>query len=506
MMRRRAGGEDGFTMLMTLGILVICAALSAVAFGAVNQDLPLRKESREKKGAYAAAEAGLNFYLSRLNQDNEYWARCTSGPPPNATEFNPVNQRWDGAGTDPRKWRVVPGETAQYTVELLPVAPATQCLTTDPAGTMLDPATGTMRIRATGQAGNEKRSIIATLRRKNFLDYVYFTDYETTDPVLYGTYASWAEANCKRYRASRNPSCLEIQFAANDTINGPFHTNDDILTCNGATFGRSAADRLEASGPAPGWKNVCGTSAPNFKSTWQAGVPQLPIPTSNATITSVAVAPYILTGTQRLIINDTTMTIKKQGVSDSTIPLPANGVIWVKNGSGCGAGVSPALQNYDEPAGCANVRVSGRYAKSLTLVSDKDIIVDGNLTRASDDNLLGLIATNFVRVYHPVDRNVSPCVNRAGSQTNVDIEAAILSLQHSFIVDNYNCGAQLGTLSVEGAIAQRFRGAVGTNGGTGYLKNYIYDDRMKYRNPPFFLEPVSAAWRLLRTNEQVPAR
>jgi hypothetical protein len=75
-------------------------------------------------------------------------------------------------------------------------------------------------------------------------------------------------------------------------------------------------------------------------------------------------------------------------------------------------------------------------------------------------------------------------------------------------VDNWNCGAHLGTLTVNGAIAQKFRGPVGIVGSTspGYLKNYQYDDRFRYRSPPYFVEPVAAAWRVLRTNEQVPAR
>jgi hypothetical protein len=91
---------------------------------------------------------------------------------------------------------------------------------------------------------------------------------------------------------------------------------------------------------------------------------------------------------------------------------------------------------------------------------------------------------------------------------DVKIDAAILALSHSFIVDNYACGAKLGTLTVEGAIAQRYRGPVGTSGGsggTGYIKSYGYDDRLRYRSPPYFLNPVAASWKIVRTNEQVPA-
>jgi hypothetical protein len=60
---------------------------------------------------------------------------------------------------------------------------------------------------------------------------------------------------------------------------------------------------------------------------------------------------------------------------------------------------------------------------------------------------------------------------------------------------------------VTGAIAQKYRGIVGTFGSsqTGYIKNYAYDDRLKYREPPHFLDPVQTAWRVVRETEQVPA-
>ena len=146
----------------------------------------------------------------------------------------------------------------------------------------------------------------------------------------------------------------------------------------------------------------------------------------------------------------------------------------------------------------------------MTLASANDIIIRPFLSTSNNGDLigagnsvLGLIATNFVRVYHPTDgscNNVSPVMN------NVRIDAAILSLKHSFTVDNHDCGAKLGNLTVNGAIAQKYRGAVGTTGGTGFVKDYNYDDRLRYRSPPFFLDPIAASWHVIRSNEQVPAR
>jgi hypothetical protein len=196
------------------------------------------------------------------------------------------------------------------------------------------------------------------------------------------------------------------------------------------------------------------------------------------------------------------------GGSTTSQALPANGVIYVQNGT-CGA-IYSAPQTYTEPSGCGNVYVKGSTSKSLTIASARDIIVTDNLTRTSN-NMIGLIADGFVRVYHPVSGS---CTDTASgpfgpSISSIEIDAAILSLQHSFIVDNYNCGSPRGTLTVKGAIAQKFRGPVGTGGSqiaTGYVKNYSYDDRFRVANPPYFLDPVQSSWRKIRFTEQSPAR
>ena len=39
---------------------------------------------------------------------------------------------------------------------------------------------------------------------------------------------------------------------------------------------------------------------------------------------------------------------------------------------------------------------------------------------------------------------------------------------------------------------------------TGYIKNYVYNDRLRYREPPFFLDPVLSSWRISRQSERLP--
>jgi Tfp pilus assembly protein PilX len=526
----RAGRDQrGFTTITILVAMLVGALFVTGAFAAADGDLPLGRKSQHSKQAYAAAEAGINYYAFHMAQDNDYWARCTNVPPPNAGEPSPVANMWYGTGTDTRQnhWRTLPTTNAQYAIELLspetPTAgnPTPQCVEGDES-TMIDATTGMFRIRATGRDGSETRSIVASFRRGSFLDYLWFTNYETQDPTVYkdATDQAWAAANCVDYRAGRDNNCTEIQFASTDRLLGPFHSNDTIWTCNGSTFGRAGKnDTLEVHGPAPGWDNQCGGSAPNFQSTFYPNRPKLDIPTSNSALATVAASGgRVFTGPTRVVLNGNQMQVNG-GPAEA---LPGNGVLYVQNGpGGCSGTVSPLLADYADPPGCGNLYVSGTYSQSLTVASQNDIIISpppgsgaADLLRVTGSNaVLGLVANGFVRVQHrvtrsdPTDPNSCTNVNSAlyPNIGDVEIDAAILSVQHSFMVDNYRCGGSEGDLTIKGALAQNFRGAVGTTGGTGYIKDYNYDDRLKYRSPPYFLEPVAAAWHIVRTNEQVPS-
>jgi hypothetical protein len=145
----------------------------------------------------------------------------------------------------------------------------------------------------------------------------------------------------------------------------------------------------------------------------------------------------------------------------------------------------------------------------VTASTDNDIIVTWDLTYSgglTGDDLLGLIAKNRVLVYHPVNSSgdnldVKGAPSGRKKFSDAQIQASILSLAHSFTVQNYRLGDELGTLSVDGSISQKYRGPVGTcsnpctaSNRTGYLKDYVYDDRLRFLSPPSFLEPVDAPW------------
>jgi hypothetical protein len=540
-------------MVAVMAVMLTGTAISLGALGAASGDIGLAENDVDQKRALAAAEAGLADYLQRLAQDNEVWLKCTNLGAQAGGGPSPVNQLWNGTGTDPRVWRAMATESsAAYTIELVPRAPYTQCQP-NVDKSMMD-TSGTIQLRVTGRAGAPgkyaKRALMATLRRNGFLDFLYFTEYETSDPVQLtidsanapvkrcspnqtcpqDSLATWADQDttCRRYvRDGRSNAvypgsifqnnrwqsapftCKVIQFVGADKIQGPFHTNDTMTICNSPQFGRTRTandpiDKVEYYG----YSQACGSGAPNTGTNQVitgTNLQILQLPQSNTQLRRLVDPAYLFTGQTTIVLNGTQMT-----VNGTTMPLPSNGIVYVANGASCPPW-NPLFPAAAGQGGCGDALVQGTYGAGLTIATERDIVATGNIT-GSNNSLLGLIANNYVRVAHPMQSYMCSA-NTSNSQSgtqNRTIEAAILSLGHVFTVDNYQCGSALGTLTVLGAIAQKYRGPVGTGNGstivTGYIKNYSYDDRLRFRSPPHFMAPVQSAWRVVRSTELVPAR
>jgi Tfp pilus assembly protein PilE len=518
--------EDGFTMIVTMIGLSLIAVLVLVGVTAVNGDSHLSARGYGKNRAYEAAKAGIDEYAYHLHINNGYWAECTKVPTPNA-----VNQINSTANR-----RAVPGETgASYAIELIPATGQTTC---DPTNIVtatksmlesLGTSKGTFRIRSTGYSGNDKVSIMATFKPASFLDYVYFTQLETSDPVTYGSKSliEGAYKQCaKTIAAGRTEAevvsgsgvyCKVISFVEGDKINGPLHTNDAIVVCNNPTFGRNASDAIEVSSGLPGWFSTntkslhSGSSCsgkPNFVGTYRTNSPILLPPSTNSQLATVAEPAFRYKGQVRICLSGASMVVNsgnscnEEGKVLYSGPIPSNGVVYVSSGV-CSNAYTPFELIYPTgPSECGNVYVQGTYTGQLTIAAANDIIINGNLIKSSEEGILGLIANNFIRVYHPLvvvpatktEPEKTECKNSPSTPKNMTIDAAILAIEHSFIVDNYDCGESLGELTVHGAISQKYRGAVGTTSGTGYIKNYNYDDRLHTIAPPSFIQPVQADW------------
>ncbi|CAN5228618.1 hypothetical protein BH09ACT5_BH09ACT5_18690 [soil metagenome] len=170
--------------------------------------------------------------------------------------------------------------------------------------------------------------------------------------------------------------------------------------------------------------------------------------------------------------------------------------------------VAPDDATTANPAyGCRNgdVFVKGVFDGAMTIAAENYVYVTGNLSYEDEaTDILGLVGNGAVWVWNPMKTSgysVAPLLTDNGRT----IQAAILSVSHTFQLQNYNLGGvSRGTLSILGSIAQTFRGTV-AQGAVGYAKDYRYDERFAYMAPPKFLSPVSSSYGVTQFASVAPA-
>ena len=244
--------------------------------------------------------------------------------------------------------------------------------------------------------------------------------------------------------------------------------------------------------------------------------------------------------------------------------LPTNGVLYVDSAKTGQAGANPFDPNtggisqiesncpncYYSQSGSPNSEgdafVYGSLSGHLTVAGQNDVIIDGPITyndctwsptpsetvcgyndavSGPANDTLGLIANKYVEVNRPLYNSSAPNNVRGtplpdcggtwvpplcdpatttgahgGQSQGLTIDATILALNESFVVNNYRTTGNEGELNVYGSIQQNARGPVGTfggqNGTTGYLKYYLWDPRLTLYGPPYYLTPGTASWSL----------
>jgi hypothetical protein len=84
--------------------------------------------------------------------------------------------------------------------------------------------------------------------------------------------------------------------------------------------------------------------------------------------------------------------------------------------------------------------------------------------------------------------------------SGLTVDAAVLALNQSFVVNNSIDGEPEGCLTVYGSIDQYARGPVGTFSGatpaSGYVKQYTWDPLLDFVSPPSYLVPSTPPWAL----------
>ncbi len=568
--RRRVRDEAGIALVSVVVAMTLVTAFLTVALYVVLSGTVAGRTGQDAKTAYAAAQAGVDEYIARLNATGgNYWTGGNTDPANPALTATGPGQRVQGTG----------GAGARYRYQLLNPTDIAQ--------------TGRIHLQVTGISGPGQsgtigdgttvtRTLTATLVPVGFVRYVYFSDIEILDPALMSSpvyvrvngssgpggsrryYAMPPEEACGRYYydgrdgftltgpspavgvwdTSRNQwdlapgsitsgtvsniSCLEINWTSGDRVDGALHSNDALLVNGSVNFTdpktQSSWPYCQTNPTANCWRGS-GTPSNNVP---RYGAP-LSLPVSNQALKTIAQDTVknlgcYYTGATRITFSGSTMTVH----SPNTTSAPARclnvanranpqtisqipRVIYVDQKSGSCSGVGyPKSGEWtggtttDYSCNRGTAFVQGQVAGQVTVAALDDIVVTGDITYAggmSGTDMTGLVAGNNVWIYHPVTSSGN---NLSGVTPVHQIQAAVLALRHSFIVQNWAYGAPLSTgsaatqLNVTGSLAQKYRGPVGTGTSStiysGYVKNYVYDSRLLTFQPPFFLQPERSPW------------
>lgn len=545
---RRAQGEDaGFALIVTVLMLAVLSSFSLVMLKQVIDGAQASRKDQDWVASLSAAQAGLDEYASRLNQsDGGYYIYNPANPALDPTNPDPANPAM-GSVAGKTKWAPVPQVSGSgrasfhYDID-----------TTTYTGTASVTANGSIKVTSTGRVGVRTRTLEASIRRSGFLDYVYFTDFETQDPLDYAPSSqAAAKTSCGlKYAPQRANGCTVISFA-NDTLDGPVHSNDIMNICNNVTF-RKTVTTYAGGNSAPSFQSLgCTTTGTVFgRSGDPAIVAKVTMPATNASLKAQTLATasprgclyvgptkIVIRGSQMLVTSPWTKSVTPGCTEGSYMSLPTNGVVFVDDvpadgtadinswgkSKGGGKPVCPASgnnvgypiageANWDDASGSSRYgcRVGDVFVEELG--GNSSNALDGRLTISANNNLyvtnhidylngtsgssfLGLIAKQFLYYWHPTDSSGNN-LNLPGTTAawmDARVSASLLSVDHAVTVMNYNLGAQLGTLNLTGNLTQRYRGIVRQGG--GYSKNYVYDPRLRYDAPPHFLDPTSSSFR-----------
>lgn len=534
--------EDGFAMIMVLITTLVVTAAVTLSLTIATQDLPAARHDQDWNAALAAAQAGVDDYRRHLDDNDTYW---TNG---GVDASNPAFVSTGG--------RTIPGSSgskATYRYRLLTSVAQTQ-------------VSGLIRLRSTGTVNNVSRTVTVDLRKAGFLKYSYLENFSTVDPSLYDPSSQYYNSNtCRQYYDSRPSGCSQVSPNPNNLI-GPYHSNDAVWLNGNPTFTSPIA---ESSYPHPnGVKagqlvTTLGSGSENSAGYQLIYAPIVAFPPTNTQIQLQTVSPNtgcLYTGPTRIILNsDGTMTVTSPNTkstnpgcstslpmtSAQTVSLPSNGVVYVQNipastsdpnysNITCASGAKSILGLYPQTGdnqttyNCHNgdVFLEGTLKGQLTIASANDIVATNNILYAgghTGTDVLGLVANNYVTIMHPVsctgNQSGSSCVNlpvvNGQPLYGVEIDAAILSLTHTFTLQNYDEGPALstpGTLSTYrhpfGAVITYYSAVDGTSSNgvisTGMSNNYEYDPRLLTQPPPYFLQPLSATWDVVAFDEDKP--
>jgi len=263
-----------------------------------------------------------------------------------------------------------------------------------------------------------------------------------------------------------------IWWTGNDTVWGPFHTQDYMRVYRHPVFYGKASSK----------KNIIYYESkkkdePKFYGGYEQGV-DLPLPTDglDPMKTSALTDGLFFTGHDSVYITFVEDSLKfrfKYSDKDSTVHLPTvapGGVIFAENS---------IMRLKGVVEGQYSVACSGSSGKGTIYLDDDIVYKTDPLKNKNCTDVLGIVAENKVLI-----------TDNVPNTTDINIHASIYAEDGGFGADNYSSRPVSGNINLIGGIIQHTRQAVGTFGKSGiqsgFAKRYRYDERFMLISPPMF--------------------
>jgi protein involved in polysaccharide export with SLBB domain len=463
-------------VLMGSALVAIATAAAALAGHAVVAQSRLRAEGQ----ARSLGESALSVFYSNLQADPNYFSNGGSFPgadgnwhifgPNGAIESCPDQNGVAGlpAPAGPGCWALQVQETDQGAG----------------AGGTLSTGTGQANQAATVTAYTHvdchgtlasctSAEVVQHLDRRDFLDFLYFTNNQAMDGSFTGSDL-----------CASGSGCSEPAYYTGDIVYGPVYTQGQVFACGTPVF----EGLVEATGDpvwtTPAGVKSCAGSAPDFAGGQAPNQPALPLPSSDtylSDLASQAGSPwtgqpsYNFSGNVTVVADGSSLTVTYGGVQKTGVPYPSDGVL----------------------SASGDIYVQGTVAGQLTLAAAGNVYVTGNLDYACATS--GPVPSKC-NDYTGLVAGGSVFIDDSGS--SVTLDAAMLAMSHSVSINPSDlgpCSASCPTLHIYGSMASQFRGVFGAYDGSGtvgegFVKDFHYDYRLFHNSPPWMLSSQTGGW------------
>jgi hypothetical protein len=318
------------------------------------------------------------------------------------------------------------------------------------------------QVTSVGRIGSFKRTLVTWVETESFSKFAYFTDSE------------------------KGASGDTIWFFSRDRLNGNVHTNGYFSISGNPRFGGRVDSHNDSDSCYKGayysqgggnytdpfyfyrYYYGYGYDRPipideNSNFSFAGGMPEIPLPKDTGNIKDKA--DYIYNGNVTMVLHNTGaagyMDVTCGGSTDYNVPISATGTTVYTTGQ---------------------LTISGTLAGRMTIAAKGQITIPNDILyadRARD--VLGMVSEGHI----VISRNPN-------QKRDIEVDAAIMTLNNSFKVNQHDSGVARGTLHIFGGIIQKHRGAVSTFNGatgtlaTGYAKDYQYDEKLVNLPPPNF--------------------